>query len=86
MGSEMCIRDRISSDGGPEFVSAEIRDFYKRWGVYHRLSSAYFPQSNGRAEVAVKLTKRLLEDNVGVNGTKHRQGCTRFAAAEEHPR
>ena len=63
------VPEEISSDGGPEFVSAEAEDFYQRWGVSHRLSSAYFPQSNGRAEVAVKLTKRLLEDNVGVDGT-----------------
>ena len=29
------------------------------------ISSAYFPQSNGRAEVALRLTKRLLEDHIG---------------------
>ena len=28
-------------------------------------TSSYFPQSNGRAEVAVKITKRLLEGNMG---------------------
>jgi len=62
------VPEELSSDGGPEFVSAEATDFYCRWGVTHRISSAYFPQSNGRAEVAVKLTKRLLEDNVDANG------------------
>ena len=41
----------------------------KRWGVNHDPSSAYFPQSNGRAEVAVRITKRILEDNVGPNGS-----------------
>ena len=62
------VPEEISSDGGPKFVSNEAKEFYIRWGVDHRLSSAYFPQSNGRAEVAVKLTKRLLEENVGING------------------
>ena len=62
------VAEEISTDGGMEFVSAEARDFYSRWGISHRLSSAYFPQSNGRAEVAVKMTKRVLEDNVGANG------------------
>ena len=60
--------EEISNDGGPEFVSNEAKEFYIRWGVAHRLSSAYFPQSNGRAEVAVKHTNRLLEENVGING------------------
>jgi hypothetical protein len=37
----------------------------KAWGVRHRLSSAYLPHSNCRAEIAVKSGKRLLGDNVG---------------------
>ena len=35
----------LSSDGGPEFISKETQDFLKRWGVQHRLSSAYNPRS-----------------------------------------
>ena len=31
-------------------------------------SSVSFPSSNGRAELAVKMTKRLLMNNVGPNG------------------
>ena len=62
------VPEEISTDGGPEFVALESKDFYRRWGVEHRLSSAYHSQSNGRAEVAVKSIKRLLEDNVGPSG------------------
>ena len=62
------VPDDLSSDGGPEFSAMETKDFLDRWGVKHTLSSAYFPQSNGRAEVAVRITKRLLEDNVGPDG------------------
>ena len=58
----------LSSDGGPEFIAGETQDFLKRWGVNHRLSSAYNPRSNGRAEVAVKSMKRLLQDNVKPDG------------------
>ena len=54
------VPEELSSDGGPEFVSKATEDFLTRWGVRHRLSSAYNPQSNGRAEVSVKATKRLL--------------------------
>ena len=32
------------------------------------MSSAYHPISNSRAELAVKCTKRLLMENVGLNG------------------
>ena len=58
----------ISSDGGPEFKADETTDFLKRWGIRHRLSSAYHPSSNGRAELAVKAGKRLLMDNIGPSG------------------
>ena len=58
----------LSSDGGSEFIAKETQEFLKRWGVSHRLSSAYHPRSNGRAEVAVKSMKRLLQDNVGPSG------------------
>ena len=58
----------LSSDGGPEFKSHDLEDFLSRWGVHHRKSSAYHPRSNGRAEVTVKAMKRLLQENVGVNG------------------
>ena len=58
----------VSSDGGPEFVAKQTKDFLQRWGVRHRISSAYFPSSNGRAELAVKSTKRLLMENVGPDG------------------
>ena len=71
------VPEEISSDGGPEFTARETENFLNRWGVRHRLSSAYFPQSNGRAEVAVKATKRLLEDNVGIDGTLNNDNIVR---------
>ena len=58
----------ISTDGGPEFIAGETLDFFKRWGIQHRLSSVSLPSSNGRAELAVKSTKRLLMDIVSPNG------------------
>ena len=58
----------LSSDQGPEFMADETQDFLLRWGIKHRDSAAYHPQSNGRAELAVKATKRLLENNIGADG------------------
>ena len=71
------VPEEISSDGGPEFVAKESEDFFMRWGVRHRLSSAYHPQSNGRAEVAVKAMKRLLEVNIGVDGSLNNDNIVR---------
>ena len=61
--------EEISTDGGTNLVSEDMRNFFRRWGVNMRISSAYYPQSNGRAEAAVKTAKRLLRDNTGPGGT-----------------
>ena len=45
-------------------VPAELENFLKQWDVRRRLSSAYYPQSNGRAEAAVKSAKRILLGNI----------------------
>ena len=58
------VPEEISSDGGPPFNSNEYKRFLERWNVEIRLSSAYYAQSNGRAEVAVKTVKRLLLGNL----------------------
>ena len=50
-------------------MSNGAQDFFRLWRFQHCLSSAYFPQSNGRAEVAVKMTKRLLRENTSSDGT-----------------
>jgi hypothetical protein len=63
------VPEELASDGGPEFRADTTGEFLRRWGVKHRQSSAYHPQSNGRAEVAVKSAKRLLRSNVGPTGT-----------------
>ena len=59
----------FSNDGGPEFKAAETQDFFKRWGIKCRMSSAYLPESNGRAELAVKSMKRLLGNCTGLDGS-----------------
>ncbi|KAJ8359136.1 hypothetical protein SKAU_G00156610 [Synaphobranchus kaupii] len=63
------VPEELSSDGGPEFTAGLTQDFLRLWGVRHRLSSVSFPQSNGRAEVAVKSAKRLLMSNTGPTGS-----------------
>ena len=63
------VPEELSSDGGPEFTASCTEAFLRLWGVRHRVSSAHFPRSNGRAEVAVKTAKRLLMSNTGPTGS-----------------
>ena len=60
---------RLSSDGASIFTAAETENFCKRWGISQRISSSYFPQSNKRAEVAVKSCKRMVRDNLKPDGS-----------------
>ena len=48
------------TDNGPQFTSAEFVTFTKKWSFDHITSSPHFPQSNGKAENAVKTVKRLF--------------------------
>ena len=61
--SRFGVPEELSSDGGKEFTADATKAFYARWGIHHRDSASYNPQSNGRAEVAVKTAKRLLQSN-----------------------
>ena len=67
--SECGVPEEISVDGGTNLVSAEMRTFLDRWGVTVRQSSAGYPQSNGRAEAAVKSAKAILRGNTSASGS-----------------
>ena len=51
----------VHSDNGPQFTSAEFETFSREWGFVHTSSSPRHPQSNGKAESAVKIFKRILK-------------------------
>ena len=68
MFSQYGVPEEIASDGGPPFQSYEWKQFLKQWGIHQRISSANYPQSNGRAELAVKSCKRMLHENTGKSG------------------
>ena len=53
------IPDLLFSDNGPQFSSSTFRTFAAAWGFLHVTSSPGYPQSNGKAENAVRTVKRL---------------------------
>ena len=59
----------LCTDGAPTYTSTDMKKFCETWGVLHRVSSAYHPSANKRAEVGVKSAKRIIRDNVGPNGS-----------------
>ena len=61
--------DQLDTDGGPQYKSAEFAQFLDQWSVKHRISTPYYPQSNGRAELGVKSARRLLSENVNSDGS-----------------
>ena len=61
--------EEISTDGGQPFTSTAFQEFLQTWGVKHRRSSVAYPQSNGRAELAVKTAKRIVNGNTDTQGS-----------------
>ena len=59
----------LTTDGGPQLVARETEDFLKTWGITHRISSAYNPHGNTRAELGVKSMKRMVRSNLGPGGS-----------------
>ena len=53
--------DIVWSDRGPQFTSKLFHDFSMEWGFQHNTSTPTYLQSNGKAEVAVKSMKKLIQ-------------------------
>ena len=61
--------EQFCSDGGPQFTSMAFKAFLSDWNVEHRISSATYAQSNGRAELGVKTAKRIIHGNTATDGS-----------------
>ncbi|GJY08191.1 reverse transcriptase domain-containing protein [Tanacetum coccineum] len=57
----------LISDRGTHFCNSQLEKALQRYGVTHKLSTAYHPQSNGQTEVTNRAIKRILERSVGYN-------------------
>ncbi|GJX93262.1 reverse transcriptase domain-containing protein [Tanacetum coccineum] len=57
----------LISDRGAHFCNSQLEKALQRYGVTHKLSTAYHPQSNGQTKVTNMAIKRILERSVGYN-------------------
>ncbi|GKA21024.1 reverse transcriptase domain-containing protein, partial [Tanacetum coccineum] len=57
----------IISDRGTHFCNDQFAKVMLKYGVTHRLSTTYHPQTSGQVEVSNRGLKRILERTVGEN-------------------
>jgi hypothetical protein len=57
-----CLPDRLISDNGPQFVSAEFEQFLTSHGIQHDKTAAYNPTANG----AVERFNKVLQEGLAV--------------------
>nr|GEV15903.1 reverse transcriptase domain-containing protein [Tanacetum cinerariifolium] len=57
----------IISDRGTHFCNDKFGKVMHKYGVTHRLSTAYHPQTSGQVEVSNRGLKRILERTIGEN-------------------
>jgi len=53
----------IISDNGPQYSCEKFKQFSKDYGFTHITSSPRYPQSNGMAERAVQIAKRIVKQD-----------------------
>ncbi|GJU78409.1 reverse transcriptase domain-containing protein [Tanacetum coccineum] len=69
MSSQQKTPRAIISDRGTHFCNDQFAKVMLKYGVIHRLSTAYHPQMSGQVEVLNRGLKRILERTVGENRT-----------------
>ncbi|GKC28433.1 reverse transcriptase domain-containing protein [Tanacetum coccineum] len=57
----------LISDQGTHFWNSQLEKALQKYGVTHKLSTTYHPQTNKKAKVTNKAIKRILERSVGYN-------------------
>ena len=57
----------IISDQGTHFCNRSMEALLRRYGVVHKVSTPYHPQTNGQAEASNQEIKRIPEKTVKPN-------------------
>nr|GEZ55681.1 reverse transcriptase domain-containing protein [Tanacetum cinerariifolium] len=71
----------IISDRGTNFCNDQFAKVMLKYGVTHRLSTAYHPQTSGQVEVSNRALKRILERTIGER--KPRKGQNRIKTEQK---
>ena len=61
----------VRTDGARYFISEEMQQFFKTYGIRLEQSSSYYTPSNGLAEAAVKNMKNLLKKTTTYKQFQH---------------
>ena len=64
------------TDGSSMFCAQEMKDFFRRFDIEHRVSSVGNLHGNLRSEISVKSLKRMLRDLVGSSGSLYSDAVT----------
>ncbi|GJY97933.1 reverse transcriptase domain-containing protein [Tanacetum coccineum] len=65
--STTCQNELKRNDRGTHFCNDQFAKVMLKYGVTHRLSTAYHPQTSGQVKVSNRGLKRILERTVGQN-------------------
>ncbi|GJS98063.1 reverse transcriptase domain-containing protein [Tanacetum coccineum] len=57
----------LISNRGTQFCNSQLEKALHKYGVTHKLSTSYHPQTNRQTEVTNRAIKRILERSVGYN-------------------
>lgn len=57
----------IISDGGSHFCNKYFEKLLEKYGIKHKISTAYHPQTSGQVEISNREIKRILEKTVNAS-------------------
>lgn len=57
----------IISDGGTHFCNKQFESLLSKYGVTHKVSTPYHPQTSGQVEISNRELKRILEKTVSTS-------------------
>ena len=75
--------DVLMSDADPLFRASSFKEFTDEWAVKHKWSSAHYHQSNGKAEAAVAIVKRMIK-RAQAAGDDWRKGLLAYNDTPQH--